>query len=51
MIGLCSFTKNHGLGGGANGDEYAGICQLDPGIFYHKEYDGFELGRRRLRAA
>jgi hypothetical protein len=51
MIGLCSYTKKHGLGGGANGDEYAGICQLDPGIFYHKEYDGFELGRRRLRAA
>ena len=41
MVLLCDFVPKKGLGGGADGHAQASICQLGPGVFVHKEFDGF----------
>ena len=41
MVMLCDYVPKKGLGGGADKHQRAGMCQLAPGIFVHKEFDGF----------
>ena len=41
MVLLCDYVPKKGLGGGADGHAQASICQLGPGVFVHKEFDGF----------
>lgn len=41
MVMLCDYVPKKGLGGGADKRQRAGMCQLAPGIFVHKEFDGF----------
>jgi hypothetical protein len=41
MVMLCDYVPKKGLGGGADKHQRAGMCQMAPGIFVHKEFDGF----------
>jgi len=41
MVMLCDYVPKKGLGGGKDKRQRAGMCQLAPGIFVHKEFDGF----------
>ena len=40
MVLLCDYLPKKGLGSGADSRGAAGVCQLAPGIFVHKEFDG-----------
>ena len=40
MVLLCDYVPKKGLGGGPTGHDRGSICQLEPGLFVHREVAG-----------
>jgi len=40
-VTICDFCKRHGCGSGPDNKSATAVAQLSPGLFVHKELDGF----------